>query len=247
MNENHPETREEQQILTIGALSVETFADNILLEDNHLLGVFKPAGMLTQGDRSGEPSLLDIARDWLRIRYDKPGNVFVGMVHRLDRPVSGVVLFAKTSKAAGRLSAQFRGRNMRKTYHALVRGVPKPEARRVEHYLVREGARTFVASQNQPGAGARRAKLFYHTIRRGKTCSLLEIDLHTGRKHQIRAQLSALGHPIVGDRLYGSPVSLENGSIALQANALVFIHPTRNEEVVLQSPVALTDMFPKID
>jgi 23S rRNA pseudouridine1911/1915/1917 synthase len=198
----------------------------VLYEDNHLLVVDKPAGLLTQSDKSGEDSLLEICRRYVRSKYDKQGNVFIGMVHRLDRPVSGVIVFARTSKAASRLSALIRKGEMEKTYRAVVDGCLEGEGV-LEDYLVREGDKTRKAEAIEPEA--QKAILKYRSISAGPEKSFLEIDLVTGRKHQIRAQLSQIGHPVLGDRKYGSPVDLGKDRIALMSYKLTFKHPTREE------------------
>jgi 23S rRNA pseudouridine1911/1915/1917 synthase len=205
----------------------------VLYEDNHLIAVFKPSGVLTQGDSSGEASLLEQTREDLRRRYGKPGNVFLGLLHRLDKPVSGVVLFAKTSKAAGRLSEQIRAREVEKTYHALVEGNPAEATRQLVHYLGSDGAQG-VAVSLTPGLELKRAVLSYRKIGGDATHALLAVDLETGRKHQIRAQLAAIGHPIAGDAKYGSREKspLDSGGIALVAERLRFQHPTRPDTAV---------------
>jgi 23S rRNA pseudouridine1911/1915/1917 synthase len=198
----------------------------VLYEDNHILVVEKPAGLLTQSDKSGEDSLLEMCRRYVRDKYDKKGNVFLGMVHRLDRPVSGVIVFARTSKAASRLSAMIRNGDMRKTYHAVVEGSLEGEGV-IEDYLVREGDKTLKADMSVPKAQL--AVLRYRSLKSTENKSLVEVTLITGRKHQIRAQLSQIGHPILGDRKYGSSVDLGKDKIALMSFSLAFKHPTRDE------------------
>ncbi|MBW1681826.1 MAG: RluA family pseudouridine synthase [Deltaproteobacteria bacterium] len=204
----------------------------ILYEDNHLLALFKPAGLLVQGDRTGDPSLLDWAREYIRDRYEKPGRVFIGLVHRLDRPVPGVVLTAKTSKAAARLSEQFRQRTIRKVYWAVVRGIPaRPEGRSVV-YLERQGKRVLLVPPGR--SGAKRAELCYRTLETIPGHALLHVDLLTGRHHQVRAQLAALGHPIVGDARYGRSRGGER--LGLLARSLSFRHPTRDLDLTVEAP-----------
>lgn len=200
----------------------------VLYEDNHLLVVEKPAGVLTQSDKSGDDSLLEMCRRYVRERYNKQGNVFIGMVHRLDRPVSGAIVFARTSKAASRLSAQIRKGEMEKTYRAVVEGRLEGEGV-LEDYLVREGDKTLkvAASAHE----AQRAVLRYRSISATIKKTLVEIDLITGRKHQIRAQLSHTGHPVLGDRKYGSGIDLGKDRIALMSYSLTFKHPTREEVI----------------
>lgn len=203
----------------------------IVYEDNHLLVVDKPAGARTQADSSGEPSLQDQAKADLARRHRKPGNVFLGIVHRLDRPAQGLVLFAKTSKAASRLSREMRERRIEKVYWAVVEGKLRPREGRLEGWLAREGDKTRVA--RAAASGAQEAALSYRVLRETRSTSLVEIRLETGRKHQIRAQLAALGHPIVGDSKYGARIPYRKDAIALLARRIAFEHPTRKERIVL--------------
>jgi 23S rRNA pseudouridine1911/1915/1917 synthase len=206
----------------------------VLYEDNHLIAVVKPSGVLVQGDRSGEPSLMDITREYIRRKYGKPGKVFLGLVHRLDRPVSGVVLFARTSKAAARLSGQWRNRSVKKVYWALVQGRMVPRSGSLTSHL-RKGSRgTLVAKQIGPGV--QEALLDYQTLHGSEGLSLLEVILRTGRKHQIRAQLASKGCPIVGDARYGASPLPGPGGIRLFARSLTLIHPTRGEPLTLEAP-----------
>jgi len=209
------------------------FIPSILFEDNHLLVVNKPAGMPTQSDRSGRDSLLEWCRRYIRESRRKPGNVFVGMVQRLDRPVPGVIVFARTSKAASRLSEQIRGGKMEKIYRAVVEGCLTDEGR-LDHYLVRRGTLTVTGKDGE--TGARTASLRYRILGNAPGKSLVEILLLTGRKHQIRAQMSAIGHPALGDRKYGSVASLGPDHIALMCNTLSFRHPVREEHLVFTVP-----------
>jgi len=206
----------------------------VLYEDNHLIAVNKPSGVLVQGDASGALSMMDLIKEYIRKKHRKPGNVFLGLVHRLDRPVSGVVLFARTSKAASRISEQLRSRTVEKTYLALVHGTPSRAVGTVTSYLRTGENKVTVAQEGEEGG--REAVLSYRTLRSlgGKT--LLEIRLHTGRKHQIRAQLSAIGHPIEGDVKYGAPWSLAQGAMRLAAKSLTFRHPTRKERITIEAP-----------
>ena len=216
-------------------LTLDTFPANILYEDNHLLAVLKPAGMLTQGDRSEGISLLDLGKQWLKIRYNKPGHAFLGLLHRLDRPVSGVVLFAKTSKAARRISEQFRNRTISKIYLTVVNGYLNPPQNDCVMYLVRDGSHSSISNASDPKA--QKAVLGYKTLQKGELISLVRITLGTGRRHQIRAQLAALGHPILGDRKYGSDTILEENAVALHAHSLTFFHPISREEVLVEAPL----------
>jgi 23S rRNA pseudouridine1911/1915/1917 synthase len=214
----------------------------IIYEDNHCLAVNKPAGLLTQGDASGEPSLLDAARADLKRRYHKPGNVFVGLVHRLDRPVSGVVLLARTSKAAGRLSAQFRAGTVEKVYWAMVEGICRDDSGEWTDWLEKDRRRNVVRVVPSGTPGARMAQLAFRVLGRHDRGTTLELRPISGRSHQLRVQLAARGLPIVGDRKYGAERRLRavdgQGRIALHARRLSFSHPTRPEviEVVASVP-----------
>jgi len=204
---------------------------DILYEDNHLLAVYKPAGLLVQGDETGDPTLLEAAKAWLKNKYAKPGNVFLGLVHRLDRPVAGVLLFAKTSKAASRLAAQFREGRVEKIYRAVVEGRPEPAEDTLGGFLVkdRELNRSRLAQAETPGA--KEVVLDYRVLGSAKGVSLVEIVPKTGRSHQIRVQLAGAGCPVVGDVKYGATNAFENGRIALYARVLRVTHPTRDEQV----------------
>jgi 23S rRNA pseudouridine1911/1915/1917 synthase len=177
---------------------------------------------------------VDLAKAWIKERYAKPGRVFIGMVHRLDAPVAGVVAMARTSKAAARLSEQFRQGRVTKTYLAVVQGRPPRENGRLVHHLVRKGRYSRPATSAT--AGSREAALTYRLLETGGQTSLLAIDLETGRRHQIRAQLAAMGCPIVGDRAYGGTRALPHGRIGLMAHRLVVAHPTRNTPVTVECP-----------
>ena len=204
----------------------------VLYEDNHCLALSKPAGLLTMGDRTGEPSLVDAARDYLRRKYNKPGNVFVGVVHRLDRPVSGVILFARTSKGASRLSEQFRARTVKKGYLALVQGTVSPAEGILEDHLQKDSRRN-VVSVVDDDAG-QRSVLAYRVVRRRGRFTLVEIRPQTGRSHQIRVQLASRGWPIAGDAKYGSRVPAR-GFIALHAASLEFDHPVSKQRMMVSA------------
>jgi 23S rRNA pseudouridine1911/1915/1917 synthase len=209
----------------------------ILYEDNHVIAVYKPAGVLVQGDASGRPTLMDAVKLHIARKYRKPGNVFLGLVQRLDRPVSGVIVFARTSKAAGRLSEQIRERAIAKTYHALVEGQVAAESRRLVHWL--SEADGFVSAHDEPGPERKEARLSLRVLRRGRTTTLLEIDLETGRKHQIRVQLARCGHPVLGDSRYGASQPWRGPGIALVAERIRFRHPTQEREMTIALPPEL--------
>lgn len=201
----------------------------LLYEDNHLLVLSKPAGMLSQADLGGDLDALTAARQLIKTRDRKPGNVYLGLVHRLDRPVSGVLVLAKTSKAAGRLARQFRDREVRKVYHAVVAGAVEPPEGALEHNLEKDRA-TRVTRAVPPPRG-KPARLRYRTLAARADLTHLEVELITGLPHQIRAQLAVIGHPILGDRKYGSTVALPGGPgrIALFARSVTLAHPVRGE------------------
>jgi len=213
----------------------------VLYEDNHLLVLYKPAGLIMQrGDQQEKPNLIDLAKAWLKIRYAKPGRVFVGMVHRLDAPVAGLVVLARTTKSASRLSAQFREGRIEKTYLAVVQGRPDQAKGRLVHHLERSGR---LSRPVQAGSlHGRTAALSYQVLESGPSGSLLTIHLETGRRHQIRAQLAAIGCPILGDRAYGSDRSLADGRIALLSRQISFTHPTRQSDLAFQT--ALPEGWP---
>lgn len=211
---------------------------NAIYEDNHLLAVDKPAGLLSQGDASGDTSLVDLARAYLKERYHKPGNVYVGLVHRLDRNASGVVLLARTSKAASRLSACFRDDDVRKLYLAVCAGWPEPTAGALSHWLAPSGDLQGVTrAARVPFPGAREARLEYRVLESASGFSLLEVRPITGRRHQIRAQLALAGHPLLGDVKYGSVRRLPDHRVALHARALTVAHPVGGRPLTLECPL----------
>ncbi|MRG87844.1 RluA family pseudouridine synthase [Salinibacillus xinjiangensis] len=203
----------------------------ILYEDNHLLVVEKPVNIPVQGDQSGDQDLLNILKEDIKVRYQKPGNVYLALVHRLDRPVGGVMVFAKTSKAASRLSdAIRRGRGaFDKGYLAVVRGIPHESRGRLEDYLVKNQQKNQVYTASANDKNAKKAVLEYEVIGKQDGLSLLSIQLLTGRPHQIRVQLSSRGWPIYGDQKYGSKVNRPGQQIALWSHTLAFEHPTKKD------------------
>jgi 23S rRNA pseudouridine1911/1915/1917 synthase len=207
----------------------------VIYEDNHLLAVYKPSGLLVQGDRTSDVCLLDLGKRWLKERYHKPGKVFLALVHRLDRPVAGVVLFARTSKAAARLARQFRERTVDKRYLAVVHGsVAGGSGRLCDHIERNDRISTIVRS---PTNDSQEARLRYTVLGTDSEKSLLQIDLETGRRHQIRIQLAGMGHPIIGDLRYGAGLPLPGRQIALLAHALTVDHPIRGDRLALTSPI----------
>ncbi|GIN72075.1 RNA pseudouridine synthase [Bacillus sp. J14TS2] len=209
----------------------------ILYEDNHLLAVEKPVNIPVQADQTGDPDLLTMLKADIKIRYQKPGNVYLGLVHRLDRPVGGVMVFAKTSKAASRLSDAIRRRAFDKTYLAIVRGTPQDKQAKLLHHLWKDQKKNQVYVVPENDARGKKAILDYKVIGEAKGMSLLEIKLHTGRPHQIRVQLSTIGCPLYGDQKYGQTVNKPGQQIALWASELGFEHPTTKEWVkVSQAP-----------
>ncbi len=202
----------------------------ILFEDNHLIAVYKPAGILVQGDKSGDISLMEEVKSYLKRKYDKPGNVFLGLIHRLDRNVDGIVLFAKTSKGASRLSEQFRNHTIKKEYHAWVHGLLKDKKGVLINYIEHDENQNYSKVFDNERHGSDMAELSYELIKTEGEFSLLKIILKTGRHHQIRAQLSHIKHPIVGDSKYGSNISLPEKKIALTATSLTFETATTKEQ-----------------
>ncbi|HOC06507.1 MAG: RluA family pseudouridine synthase [Bacillota bacterium] len=200
----------------------------VIYEDNHLLVVNKPPNILSQADKTGDEDMLTLLKRDLKQRYNKPGNVYLGLVHRLDRPVGGVMVFAKTSKAASRLSNQVRLREFSKIYLAVVHGRPQ-DAARLQHYLIKDRGSNKVSIAGKGTAGAKEAVLEYQLLAHKEDYSLLRINLFTGRSHQIRVQLAASGHPIFGDLRYGARVNRPGQQIALFCHELSFLHPTRKE------------------
>ena len=206
----------------------------ILHADNHLLAVNKPAGMLTQDSGTGLRNLEDWAREWVRVDKNKTGNVFLNAVHRIDKAVSGVVLFARTSKALSRLNEDIRKRNCKKIYYALVEGTPEESSTELSHWLTHEHHRAEVCREGEKGV--QRAVLRYRTLRQAGELALLEVDLETGRYHQIRAQLAAIGCPIAGDVKYGAKLVSKEKGIALHHFQLEINHPTSHESIVIKAP-----------
>ncbi len=213
-------------------------AADVIFEDNHIIIVQKPAGMPTQGDESGDTSLFELVQQYIKKKYNKPGDVYLGMVHRVDRPVSGLVMFARTSKAASRLSEMFRERTIEKTYLAIVDTQPLILEDTITNYIWKDKEANKAYCYNKEKNGSKKAVLDYKQVQAVGGNFLLEVKPHTGRSHQIRVQLASIGCPIVGDNKYGSSISLEDRSIALLARRLKFIHPVKKTplEVVSKTP-----------
>ena len=213
----------------------------VVYEDNHLIIINKAPGEIVQGDKTGDEPLVETVKKWLKEKYDKPGNVFCGVVHRLDRPVGGLVVFAKTSKALARLNDMFRNGEVEKTYWALSRNMPEPPEGRLVHFITTTERNNKSHAHLSPRPGAKEARLRYRTIAEGERYRLLEVELLTGRKHQIRVQLSAIGCPIRGDRKYGDRRSNPDGSISLLARSVDFVHPLSGKHIHVEAPPPATD------
>ncbi len=213
----------------------------IVFEDNHLLIINKRVGQLVQGDKTGDWSLLELLKDFIKKRDQKPGNVFLGLVHRIDRPTSGLVIYAKTSKALSRLTQMVKNREVKKTYWAIVPKEMIAPTQRLVHYLKKNEKTNKATVFTKPTEGAKEAILTYNTIKILDHYQLLEIDLETGRHHQIRAQLSKTGVPIKGDLKYNSPRSNPDGGISLHARKLEFLHPVTKEKMEITAPVPQND------
>ncbi|MDD3108706.1 MAG: RNA pseudouridine synthase [Alistipes sp.] len=216
-------------------------SDAILYEDNHLLIVNKRSGELVQADTTGDPALEEEIKAFIRTRDAKPGNVFLGVVHRIDRPVSGVVLFAKTGKALVRLNEMMKSRQMHKIYWAWVEHRPEADSGELCHYLWRDGKTNKSRVYDRPTGEAKEARLRYRILGEGSRYTLLEVELLTGRHHQIRAQLSHIGSPIRGDLKYGAARSNRDGSISLHARRLELTHPVRQEPLCVVAPAPTED------
>lgn len=216
-------------------------ASQIVYEDNHLLVVNKKVGQLVQGDKTGDSSLLELIKDFIKKRDEKPGNVYLGLVHRIDRPTSGLVIYAKTSKALSRLTQMVKNREIKKTYWALVTKTEIPSTQRLVDHLRKNEKNNKAIVFPKVSEGTKEAILTYHIIKTLDNFMLLEVDLETGRHHQIRAQLSKIGASIKGDLKYGSARSNPDGGINLHARKLNFIHPVTKEEVEIIAPLPKTD------
>ena len=209
----------------------------VVYEDNHIIIVNKAPGEIVQGDKTGDEPLVETVKRWIKEKYAKPGNVFLGVVHRLDRPVAGLVVFAKTSKALARMNEMFRNGEVKKTYWALTRNLPPKEEDRIIHYITTTEKNNKSYASLTPKNGAKEAILSYRHIGSSDRYNLLEVNLETGRKHQIRVQLAAIGCPIRGDLKYGDKRSNPDGSISLMAPRIQFVHPVSGKEIDVTAPL----------
>lgn len=214
---------------------------SVIYEDNHLIAVNKVSGLLVQGDSTGDEPLVELVRDYIRKKYEKPGNVYCGLAHRIDRPVSGLVVLAKTSKGLERMNKLFEKREVKKTYWAVVTNNPEVEEGRLTHWLVKDKNKNLVHGYNKPRHSAQKAELDFKVLGKIGKEYLLEINPITGRPHQIRVQLAKMGCPIKGDMKYGSEQKMRGGRIFLHARRLEFIHPIKKEPIRIEATV------PKID
>jgi 23S rRNA pseudouridine1911/1915/1917 synthase len=209
----------------------------VVYEDNHLLVVNKSCSEIVQGDKTGDASLLDTLKLYIKQKYHKPGEVFLGLVHRLDRPTSGLVIYARTSKALARMNQQFQEKTLKKTYWAVVDSLPAEKTAKLTHYLIKNEAQNKSYAYDYPKKGTKEASLTYQHLVSSDKFHLLEIELHTGRHHQIRVQLGTIGCRIKGDMKYGYPRSNPDGGIHLHARYLEFKHPVKDETIKLVAPV----------
>jgi len=210
--------------------------DVILFEDNHIIIVNKAPSEIVQGDKTGDITLSEKVSEYIRINYNKPGDAFIGVVHRLDRPVSGAIIFARTSKALTRLNEMLKNRQIHKTYWAVVKNKPPFDSQHLTHYLKRNQSKNFSSAFNEPVKDSLKSDLIYTVISKSDNYFLLEVNLLTGRHHQIRAQLSAIGCPIKGDIKYGFNRTNSDASIHLHAVKIEFTHPVRNEPLCIKAP-----------
>ncbi len=219
----------------------------VLYEDNHIIAVNKNCSEIVQGDKTGDRTLADMVKDYLKDKYKKPGDVFLGVTHRLDRPVSGVVLFAKTSKALTRLNEMFRNGDIHKTYWAIVKNRPQKDEDTLTNWLVRNEKQNKSYAYDKEVANSKLAKLAYKVIARSTTYYLLEVNLMTGRHHQIRCQLAKMGCPIKGDLKYGADRSNSNGGISLHARRICFVHPVSKKDIILDAPLPSDKLWNAFD
>ena len=210
---------------------------NVLYEDNHIIVINKAAGEIVQGDKTGDKSLCDTMKAYIKEKYAKPGNVFIGLPHRLDRPVSGIVVFAQTSKALERLNRMFSEGSVKKIYWALTKGIPNPAEAELESWILRNEKMNKSFSYPKEVKGSKRAILHYRLAAASQNYNLIEVELKTGRHHQIRCQLSSIGCPIKGDLKYGAQRSNPDGSISLHARYIEFVHPVSKQLIAITAPL----------
>ncbi|WP_165041972.1 RluA family pseudouridine synthase [Dysgonomonas sp. ZJ709] len=209
----------------------------VLYEDNHIIIVNKTVSEIVQGDKTGDKPLSEIVKEWLKVKYNKPGNVFCGVTHRLDRPVSGIVVFAKTSKVLPRLNEMFKNKDVKKTYWAIVKNQPKEPIGTLRNYLIKNEKQNKSYAYDSERPNSKLAILHYKLIARSDKYNLLEIDLETGRHHQIRCQLAKMGCPIKGDLKYGADRSNPDAGISLHARSISFIHPVSKTQIDITAPL----------
>ena len=215
----------------------------VVYEDNHIIVVNKTASEIVQGDKTGDTPLSETVKEYLKVKYNKPGNVFCGVTHRLDRPVSGLVVFAKTSKALSRLNDMFRLGEVKKTYWAIVEARPPHDQASLTHYIVRDGRTNRSRAYDKPKADGKKAMLNYNLLGCSTRYTLLEVELLTGRHHQIRCQLSKIGCPIKGDLKYGAKRSNPDGGISLHSRKVEFLHPVRKEPISVTAPTPKDNLW----
>jgi 23S rRNA pseudouridine1911/1915/1917 synthase len=219
------------------------FVPEILYEDNHIIAINKKPSQIVQSDKTGDEPLVEILKKYIKQRDNKPGDVFLGVVHRLDRPVGGVMIFAKTSKAVSRMNDLFRSGEIKKTYLAIVKNAPPKEQDTITHYLFRNEERNKSYAYSFPKRNTKEARLEYTVIDRSDSYILLKIRLFTGRHHQIRCQLAAIGSPVKGDLKYGFDRSNDDASISLIAYSISFVHPVKHETIDITAPIPNTDVW----
>ena len=216
----------------------------VLYEDNHIIAINKQASELVQGDSTGDRTLAEDIKDYIAEKYKKPGAVYIGLPHRLDRPVSGVVVFARTSKALGRMNTMFQEKEVKKIYYAIIKDRPPDEEGKLSNWLKKNEKQNKSYAYKKEVKGSKLATLSYRVIKRIDSYYLLEIDLHTGRHHQIRCQLAEAGCAIRGDMKYGYPRSMKGGGIGLHARQISFIHPVKKEPLTITAPLPDNDLWP---
>ncbi len=222
-------------------LGMQKFEPNVLFEDNHLIVINKPAGMLVQGDRTGDIPLVEYIKAYIKDKYNKPGKVFLGIPHRIDRPTSGILVFARTSKALERMNRLFKEREVEKTYWAVVKNCPKKKEGQLENFLFKNQQKNKSYALREEKKGTKKAILSYKWLGQSDHYHLLEVYPQTGRHHQIRVQLAAIGSPIKGDLKYGAPRSNKDASIHLHARKIKFIHPVQKEPLEIVAPPPMHD------